>query len=142
MSEVNFLTYLTQVHVMEDEEQQISYRNLGLHLANNEEEALNLVCSNCFLACFYGESCGIRDCTSCYFCPRSPALHFPAAVPGRHQSSDWSHQDESIFIPIALYFYFVCGGQESEHFVRSICASVYISGTDCDMLSIIQSLRW
>ncbi len=28
---------------MEDEEQQISFRNLGVHLANNEEEALNLV---------------------------------------------------------------------------------------------------
>lgn len=28
---------------MEDEDQQISYRNLGLHLANNEEEALNLL---------------------------------------------------------------------------------------------------
>ena len=33
----------SQVSVMEDEEQQISYRNLGLHLANNEEEALNLL---------------------------------------------------------------------------------------------------
>ena len=33
----------TQVTVMEDEDQQIGYRNLGLHLANNEEEALNLL---------------------------------------------------------------------------------------------------
>lgn len=32
-----------QVYVMEDEEQRTSFRNLSIHRANNEEEALNLV---------------------------------------------------------------------------------------------------
>jgi len=32
-----------QVFVMEDEEQRTSFRNLSIHRANNEEEALNLV---------------------------------------------------------------------------------------------------
>ena len=35
-----------QVHVMEDDEQQIHFRNLNKHLANNEEDALNLVSGN------------------------------------------------------------------------------------------------
>ncbi len=35
--------FLLQVHVMEDEDQQIHFRNLNKHLANNEEDALNLV---------------------------------------------------------------------------------------------------
>ncbi len=41
--EIKALEDLPKVSVMEDEDQQISYRNLGLHLANNEEEALNLL---------------------------------------------------------------------------------------------------
>eukprot|EP00983_Pelagomonas_calceolata_P060707 1146490-Pelagomonas_calceolata.AAC.8 len=32
-----------QVFVMEDEEQRTSFRNLSIHRANNEEEALNLL---------------------------------------------------------------------------------------------------
>lgn len=32
-----------QVFVMEDEEQRTNFRNLSMHRANNEEEALNLV---------------------------------------------------------------------------------------------------
>jgi len=41
--EVQMLEDLPKVAIMEDEESNIHMRNLSIHRANNEEEALNLV---------------------------------------------------------------------------------------------------
>ena len=41
--EVQMLEDLPKVSIMEDEESNIHMRNLSIHRANNEEEALNLV---------------------------------------------------------------------------------------------------
>ena len=41
--EVQMLEDLPRVHIMEDDEANIHMRNLSVHRANNEEEALNLV---------------------------------------------------------------------------------------------------
>mmetsp|Transcript_31029 Transcript_31029/g.80829 ORF Transcript_31029/g.80829 Transcript_31029/m.80829 type:complete len:928 (+) Transcript_31029:376-3159(+) len=41
--EIKAMEDLPQVFVMEDEEQRTSFRNLSIHRANNEEEALNLL---------------------------------------------------------------------------------------------------
>jgi kinesin family member 6/9 len=44
--EIMALEDLPRVHVMENDDNEISYRNLGVHPAATEEEALNLVSDN------------------------------------------------------------------------------------------------
>jgi hypothetical protein len=41
-----------QVYIQEDEEQNIHFKNLSVHRAATEEEALNLVSHACCIACF------------------------------------------------------------------------------------------
>ncbi len=47
---------VSQVHILEDEEGKTGFRNLNIHRANNEEEALNLVrVCVCVCVCVWGE---------------------------------------------------------------------------------------
>lgn len=48
-----------QVFVMEDDEQHIRFRNLSIHRANNEEEALNLVRPKWLLGA--GQGCAVHQ---------------------------------------------------------------------------------
>ena len=77
--EVQMLEDLPKVAIMEDEESNIHMRNLSIHRANNEEEALNLVCSH------------LRQCSS------TPERVAPCTIK-RHCTRDIAVQDKQSLI--------------------------------------------
>ena len=102
--EARVLEDLRRVHVMEDEAGAVHIRNLSMHRAATEEEALNLV----------GRACpSIADCVMLSALRTAECVRrcgaMAAAVHGRHQPADLRDAPEPGILALPLHLHPACG---------------------------------